>query len=46
MFPQDDDLSTIIWRSLLAEFLPASERMNLDALLEEVNIERKTPPVR
>lgn len=46
MFPQDDDLNTIICRSLLAEFLPASERMNLDTLLEEVDIERKTPPVR
>ena len=46
MFPQDDDLNSIISRSLLAEFLPASEQMNLDALLEEVDIEKKTPPVR
>ena len=45
MFPQDNDLNSTIGRSLLAEFLPASERMNLDALLEEVNIEKKTPPV-
>ncbi|KAF5384151.1 hypothetical protein D9615_003188 [Tricholomella constricta] len=43
MFPQDDDLNTIISRSLLAEFLPAMERMNLDTLLAEANIDRKTP---
>lgn len=45
MFPHDNDLNSIISRTLLAEFLPASERMNLDTLLEEVNIEMKTPPV-
>ncbi|KAG5641083.1 hypothetical protein DXG03_006055, partial [Asterophora parasitica] len=43
MFPQDDDLNTIISRSLLAEFLPATERMTLDTLLAEANMVRKTP---
>ncbi|KAG5651686.1 hypothetical protein H0H81_007817 [Sphagnurus paluster] len=43
IFPQDNDLNVIITRSLLAEFLPAMERMNLDTLLTESNIERKTP---
>ncbi|RDB28140.1 von Willebrand factor A domain-containing protein 8 [Hypsizygus marmoreus] len=43
LFPQDDDLNAIISRSLLAEFLPAMERMNLDALLVDSDIEKKTP---
>jgi hypothetical protein len=42
-FPQDDDLSSIINRSLLAEFLPAVERMNLDNLLEESDIKKRNP---
>lgn len=41
-FPQDDNLHLIISRSLLAEFLPAMERMTLDALLEEAVITKKT----
>ncbi|TFK31838.1 AAA domain-containing protein [Crucibulum laeve] len=38
MFPQDNDLNIIITRSLLAEFLPAMEKMNLTTLLEDSNI--------
>lgn len=41
-FPQDDDLHTIISRSLLAEFLPAMEKMNLDTLLEEGGIKKQS----
>lgn len=44
-FPQDDDLNAIIGRSLLTEFLPAVERMNLDALLLESGIKRRAPAV-
>ncbi|KAG6857487.1 hypothetical protein H0H87_002112 [Tephrocybe sp. NHM501043] len=43
VFSRGDDLCDIIHRSLLAEFLPAMERINLEALLEEAKIERKTP---
>jgi hypothetical protein len=46
MFPQDDDLNAIINRSLLAEFLPAVERMNLETLLEESKIEKQNALVR
>ncbi|KAG6898082.1 hypothetical protein C0992_006002 [Termitomyces sp. T32_za158] len=42
-FPQDDDLNAIISRSLLAEFLPAVEKINLDTLLAEAKIEPKPP---
>lgn len=45
-YPQDTDLRSIIQRSLLAEFLPATEKMNLNTLLEDSNIFRKTAPVR
>lgn len=41
-FPQDDDLNAIISRSLLAEFLPAVERMNLETLLDESKIHKQT----
>jgi len=40
------DLQAIIQRSLLAEFLPATEKMNLNTLLEDSNIFKKTAPVR
>jgi len=46
MFPQDDNLHMILCQSLLAEFLPVSDRMNLETLLEEATIEREIPPVR
>lgn len=45
MFPENCDLHTIVGRSLLAEFLPAVERLNLMTLLEESGIRRQTPPV-
>ncbi|KAF7986115.1 hypothetical protein HWV62_41553 [Athelia sp. TMB] len=41
-FPNDDDLHGLITRSLLAEFLPAVERMNLDELLEDAGIKKKS----
>ena len=44
--PETYDLHTIIGRSLLAEFLPAVERLNLFTSLEESGIKRETPPVR
>ena len=43
MFPQDDDLNAVIRRSLLADFLPTVERMNLDTLFEETGIWKKEP---
>ncbi len=45
MFPENCDLRSIVGRSLLAEFLPAVERLNLMSLLEESGIRRQTPPV-
>ncbi|KAK0451876.1 AAA domain-containing protein [Armillaria borealis] len=42
MFPEDHDLHAIISNSLLADFLPATERMNLDALLDEADIQKMT----
>lgn len=44
-FPWDDDLYVILGRSLLAEFLPAAERLSLDALFVECDITKKTPLV-
>jgi len=41
-FPQDNDLNRMISRSLLAEFLPAIERMNLDTLLQEAGMTRRS----
>jgi hypothetical protein len=45
MFPQDDDLNAVISRSLLAEFLPAVERLNLGDLLAESGISKRMPLV-
>jgi von Willebrand factor A domain-containing protein 8 len=44
-FPQDDNLNAIIGRSLLSEFLPAVERMNLDTLLLGSGIKRRASAV-
>ncbi|KDR77148.1 hypothetical protein GALMADRAFT_246376 [Galerina marginata CBS 339.88] len=44
LYPQDTDLRAIIHRSLLAEFLPATEKMNLNTLLEDSNIFKTTAP--
>jgi hypothetical protein len=46
LYPHDKDLQSIIQRSLLAEFLPATEKMNLNTLLEDSNIFKQTPSVR
>ena len=43
--PGDLDLNALISRSLLAEFLPAAERMSLDQLLEETGIKKRVPLV-
>ncbi|TDL27843.1 hypothetical protein BD410DRAFT_781753 [Rickenella mellea] len=42
-FPWDDDVYAMINRCVLAEFLPAVERLNLDELLEECGIKKRTP---
>ena len=44
-FPWDDDLYAVLGRSLLAEFLPATERLSLDVLFAECGIVKKTPLV-
>ena len=38
--PWDDDLYSMITRTLLAEFLPAAERMAIETLLDEAGIRR------
>jgi hypothetical protein len=45
-FPNGTDLNTLINRSLLAEFLPAVERMDLDATFKEIGIKEEAPLVR
>ncbi len=45
LFSEDHDLRVIINNSLLADFLPATERMNLDALLDEADIQKMTEKV-
>ncbi|PFH48924.1 hypothetical protein AMATHDRAFT_148764 [Amanita thiersii Skay4041] len=42
-FPHSSDLYMIISRLLLAEFLPATEKMSLRTMLEESGIEDKPP---
>jgi len=42
MFPKTLDLNFIICQSLLAEFLPATERMNPISLLEEHDYHEET----
>lgn len=46
MFPKTLDLNFIICQSLLAEFIPVTERMDLISLLEEHDIPRKPGSVR
>ncbi|KAI0827475.1 AAA domain-containing protein [Trametes gibbosa] len=44
-FPADgDDLHAMLSRALLAEFLPATETMNLQNMFEECGIKKCTPP--
>ncbi|KAH6910612.1 AAA domain-containing protein [Coprinopsis sp. MPI-PUGE-AT-0042] len=44
LFPDNIDLNLLISRSLLAEFLPAVEKLNLGMLLEDSGIMKRTPP--
>jgi von Willebrand factor A domain-containing protein 8 len=46
LHPQDADLHTLIGQALLSEFLPAAERMNLDALLRDAAVLERLPVVR
>ncbi|KAI0315297.1 AAA domain-containing protein [Amylostereum chailletii] len=43
-YPLGDDLHTLLSRTLLAEFLPTTERMNLDTLLEDSGIKTVLTP--
>ncbi|KAI8989190.1 AAA domain-containing protein [Trametes punicea] len=43
-FPGDDDLHTLLSRTLLADFLPATEAMNVQNIFEECGISKRTPP--
>lgn len=45
MFPDSLDLHLTLAQSLLAEFLPAMERLNLNTLLEDSNIIRRSQTV-
>lgn len=45
-FPGYADLHELLSHAVLAEFLPATERISLDNIFEELKIEKKTPPVR
>lgn len=45
LYPRDSDIYYIIQRSLLAEFFPATEKMNLNTLLEDSNIFKQTSQV-
>ncbi|KAI0708684.1 AAA domain-containing protein [Earliella scabrosa] len=39
-----DDLHVLLSRAVLAEFLPATEAMNLQNIFEETGVKRRTPP--
>ena len=40
-----DDLHVLLSRAVLAEFLPATEAMNLQNIFEETGVKKRTPPV-
>lgn len=44
--PDTEDMRVLLERAVLQEFLPRTEAMSLDELLEGCNIQRKSPPVR
>ena len=44
-FESHADLHSIFGRAVLAEFLPAAERMGLDVIFEELSVRKATPPV-
>lgn len=41
-YPWDDDLHLLLSRALLAEFLPPVEKMNLDVLLADAGIQKRS----
>ncbi|TFY67028.1 hypothetical protein EVJ58_g1884 [Rhodofomes roseus] len=41
---EEDDLRALLARAVLKEFLPRTEAMSLDELLEECDIPRRSPP--
>ncbi|KAI0342455.1 hypothetical protein BDW22DRAFT_1330827 [Trametopsis cervina] len=43
-FPGYADLYALLCHAVLAEFLPATERINLNNIFEELDIQKKTPP--
>ena len=45
-YPGYADLHSLLSRSVLAEFLPKTERLNLENIFEELGIKKLTPPVR
>lgn len=45
VYPDDSDLHAIICRSLLADFLPTTERMSLESLLDEADIRKSADKV-
>ncbi|EPT01986.1 hypothetical protein FOMPIDRAFT_1119374 [Fomitopsis schrenkii] len=42
--PDTEDMRVLLERAVLQEFLPRTEAMSLDELLEGCNIQRKSPP--
>lgn len=44
-YPSDNDLHFFLSRSILAEFLPATETLKLQTLFAEVGIRKRTPAV-
>ena len=45
-FPDDGDLHTLLSQAILANFLPATENMNLQEIFEECGIKKRTALVR
>lgn len=44
-YPEYVDLHTLLGRAVLAEFLPAAERMSLDVIFADLGIKKITAPV-
>ncbi|KAF9034673.1 hypothetical protein BDZ89DRAFT_1157933 [Hymenopellis radicata] len=45
IYPDDSNLHAIIYRSLLADFLPTTERMSLESLLNEADIRKSADKI-
>lgn len=45
LHPEESDLRNLIEQVLLAEFLPASEKLGLETMLNDSNIVKSTPAV-